>query len=77
MENIDTKIKAYYRNWRGWLIKYLMEHNDDIANYDEEFIEELFADGLTVKQAYQQLQSELKKEIEHKKDYDYDKEIQL
>ena len=62
MENLDTKIETYYRNWRGWLIRYLMEHNDDIKNYDEEIIRDLFAKGITVKQAYKELQTELKKE---------------
>jgi hypothetical protein len=64
MGNLDNKIKAYYRNWRGWLIKYLMEHNDDIKNYDDEIIRELFAEGMTIKQAYKELQSEWKKETE-------------
>lgn len=64
MNNLDVKIEKYYRNWRGYLIKYLAKHGDDIDNYNDEIIRELFADGLTTKQAYRQLQTEIKKETD-------------
>ena len=54
--NNDAKI---YRAWKARLFSFCWQHGVDINNYSEEIIREYLTDGKTVRQAYDELLSEL------------------
>lgn len=61
-----TKEEKYYANWRGWLQEYgeKKDPNFNLKDYDEDLLEELFANNFTTAKAYRELLSELPKEKE-------------
>ncbi len=56
-----TKEEKYYRIWRGWLYEYCIKKRLDIIDYEDEIIENLFAEGKTPAKAYKELLTELPK----------------
>ena len=58
-KNIDEQIACSFYKWKSNLRRICTIHELNVDNYNPEIIEDFFADGLTPKEAYKQLLSEL------------------
>ena len=58
-----TKENYYYSNWLSWLAEYCLKNdiNFNINIYEKDILREMFANKLTVAEAYRELLSELPK----------------
>jgi len=56
-----TKEEKYYRTWKGWLCEYCIRKGVEITDYNDNIIENLFAEGKTPAKAYKELLTELPK----------------